>query len=266
MRSVSSARQIGACALLALAVANAASAAAPRKARSAIRGVPQEYYVYDSQVRKPDAPAVIVVSGDGGWHGFIAEVAEYLADHGYPAVGVDAKEYLESLSKPRALEPSQVSGDFAALARFVKERTGAKLLVLIGWSEGAGLAVLGGLDPAVRVDLRGVVAIGLPELNELAWRWSDSVIYVTHKVPNEPTFNSKDYVGCLAPIPLMVIQSTHDEFVPLETARDIFTRARDPKQISFIDSENHRFEGQHPAFWQALDRALAWFESVAAKS
>jgi fermentation-respiration switch protein FrsA (DUF1100 family) len=205
----------------------------------------------------------IVVSGDGGWHGFIADVAEYLAGRGYPVIGMDAKEYLESLSKQKALEPAQVTGDFGAIARFAKEQTGAKALVLMGWSEGAGLAVLGGLDPAERANVRGVVAIGLPELNELAWRWSDSVIYVTKKVPNEPTFNSKDFVGKLAPIPLMVIQSTHDDFVPLATAREIFGRAQEPKQIAFIEARDHRFEGEQPAFWQALDRALTWFEELA---
>ncbi len=248
--------------LLIAGLANQASGAAPRKVPFAIRGVSQELYFFDPAQRKADAPACIVVSGDGGWHGFIAEVAQYLADRGHTAIGVDAKEYLASLSKSRALDPSQVTGDFATLARFAAEQAGAKSIVLAGWSEGAGLVILAGLDPGMRPDLHGVIAIGLPELNELAWRWTDAAIYITHKVPNEPTFNSKDYVGKLAPIPLLMIQSTHDDFVPLETARAIFARAGDPKQLNILDSANHRFDGQRPAFWQALDRALAWFESL----
>lgn len=260
------ARQIVSFGLVAVALTSTSSAASSRKVNFPIRGASQTTYVFDVNDRKPESPAVIIVSGDGGWHGFITEIAQYLADRGYATIGIDAKQYLESLSKPRALEPAQVGGDFLAIARFAEEQTGAKTLVFIGWSEGAGLAVLGGLDPGVRANLRGVIAIGLPELNELAWRWSDSIIYVTHKVPNEPTFNSKDYVGRLAPVPLMVIQSTNDEFVPVEKAREIFARAQDPKQISFIESQNHHFDGQRPAFWQALDRGLAWFESLATKS
>jgi dienelactone hydrolase len=256
-------RRILVVALLLAAAAPAAWATSPRKVRLPVRGVPQTFYLYDAPSSRPNVPVAIVVSGDGGWHGFIADVAEYLAGRGYPVIGMDAKEYLESLSKQKALEPAQVTGDFGAIARFAKEQTGAKALVLMGWSEGAGLAVLGGLDPAERANVRGVVAIGLPELNELAWRWSDSVIYVTKKVPNEPTFNSKDFVGKLAPIPLMVIQSTHDDFVPLATAREIFGRAQEPKQIAFIEARDHRFEGEQPAFWQALDRALTWFEELA---
>jgi len=244
----------------------AAVAGGPRKVSFTIRGAEQTFYVFAPDARKADPPAVIVVSGDGGWHGFIIEIAQYLADRGHTVVGVDAKAYLESLCKPKALEPVQVTGDFASIAQFAKAQSGSKAIILVGWSEGAGLAVLGGLDTTLRADLRGVVAIGLPELNELAWRWSDALIYVTHKVPNEPTFNSKDYVGRLAPVPLMTIQSTHDEFVPVETAREIFARAQEPKQIVWIEADSHHFGGQLPAFWQALDRAFTWFEELASKS
>lgn len=242
---------------------SAAKASNPRKVSLSLRGAQQTLYLYDPASSRPAAPAVIVISGDGGWHGFIAEVAEHLATDGYP--GVDARDYLSTMSKPKALEPAQVSADLSTIVRFARDRTVAKSVVLAGWSEGAGLAVLGGLDPATRGEVRGVVAIGLPELNELAWRWSDSVIYLTKKVPNEPTFNSKDYVGKLSPVPLMVIQSTHDDFVPVATAREIFARAQEPKQFVLIDARNHRFEGQREAFWQALEHALAWFDTLAAR-
>ncbi len=248
--------------LLFLLLVGRAVARGPRKVNLALRGVKQTLYFYDPQPGKADPPVALVASGDGGWHLFITEIAEYLAQKGYPVVGLDAKEYLESLSKSKALEPEQVTSDFAVLIRFAEGQSQAKSAVLVGWSEGAGLAVLGGLDPSVRPGLAGVVAIGLPELNELAWRWSDSVIYLTHKVPNEPTFNSKDYVGKLAPLPLAMIQSTHDDFVPIATAREIFGRAQEPKQFVQIDARSHGFDDQREVFWQALDRALAWFKSV----
>jgi dienelactone hydrolase len=250
---------------LAVAFADAECASGPRKVSLAIRGIRQTFYLYDASPGDASKAAVVVISGDGGWHGFITEVAQYLASRGHPVVGVDARDYLTAMSKPRALEPAQVSADFAIMAQFAKEQTGAKSLVLVGWSEGAGLGVLGGLAPDVRGQLRGVVAVGLPELNELAWRWSDSVIYLTKKVPNEPTFDSNDYVGRLAPVPLVMIQSTHDDFVPVVKAREIFAHAQEPKQLVVLDARNHRFEGQRDAFWQALDRTLAWFDTLAAK-
>ncbi len=248
--------------LMALALAQAALARGPRKVNLSVRGVSQTLYVYDPSTRKSEAPGIVVLSGDGGWHGFIDDVAQYFADHGYVAVGVDSKEYLSSLSRPNALEPAQVTRDVGAIARFARDQAQAKSVVLSGWSEGAGLAVLGALDTDIRPDLQGVIAIGLPDLNELAWRASDAIIYITKKVPNEPTFNSKDYVGKVTPIPMMIIQSSRDDFVPMPTARDIFARARDPKQIVFIDASNHRFEGQRDQFWQTLDRSLVWFQTL----
>ena len=260
------ARLFGLAVLSLLFLGQVLDAAGPRRVNFPIRGAVQTFYLFTPDTRKADAPAAVVVSGDGGWHGLVIEIAQYLNDRGHTVVGVDSKAYLESLGKPKALEPVQVTGDFAAIAQFAKAQAGSKAIILVGWSEGAGLAVLGGLDSGLRPDLRGVVAIGLPESNELAWRWSDAVIYLTHKVPNEPTFNSKDYVGQLAPVPLMTIQSTRDEFVPLATAREIFARARDPKQLALIEADGHHFDGQRPAFWQALERALAWFETLASKT
>ena len=239
-----------------------ALASGVRKVNFTLRTADQTLYVFNPDNPRLDLPAVVAVSGDGGWHGLIIDVAQHLAGTGHTVVGVDAKAYLESLCKPKALEPGQVMSDIGAIAKFAKSQAGAKTIVLVGLSEGAGLVVLGGLDPDTRADLRGVVAIGLPELSELAWRWSDAAIYITHKVPDEPTFNSKDYVGKLAPVPLMLIQSTHDEFVPLAMAREIFALAQEPKQQVLIEAESHHFGGQLPVFWQALDRAFMWFETL----
>lgn len=65
------------------------------------------------------------------------------------------------------------------------------------------------------------------------------MIYVMHKVPDEPRFNSKDYISGLAPVPM---------------------------QLGLIEADSHRFGGQLPAFWQAPDRAFAWFESLTSQA
>ncbi len=252
--------------LLALGLASPPVHADSEKIQTSLRGAEQTFYYFAPRETARAATVAVVISGDGGWRGLIIDLAQHLADCGYPALGVDARDYLSTMSKPKALEPAQVTSDVAAIARLARERSGAKSVVLAGWSEGAGLAVLGGLDPSLRPSLRGVMTIGLPELNELAWRFSDSIIYLTHKVPNEPAFNSKDYIGRLAPAPLMMIQSLHDDFSPETAGREIFARAQEPKQIVFLDARNHHFSGQRPAFFEAVDRALDWFERLAPES
>ena len=74
--------------------------------------------------------------------------------------------------------------------------------ILVGVSEGAGLSVLAATDPATRTAIGGVIGLGLPDINELGWRWKDSLIYITHGTPNEPTFSTASVIGRMSPSPL----------------------------------------------------------------
>ena len=93
--------------------------------------------------------------------------------------------------------------------------------ILIGVSEGAGLSVLAATDPQTKRSIAGVIGLGLPDLNELGWRWKDSLIYVTHGVPKEPTFSTAAIVGRVSPTPLGAIHSTQDEFVALSAVQKV---------------------------------------------
>ena len=63
-------------------------------------------------------------------------------------------------------------------------------------------------DSITQRSIAGVVAIGLPDRNELAWRWRDSLIYLTHGIPNEPTFSAASLIGKVSPLPLAMVHST----------------------------------------------------------
>jgi hypothetical protein len=107
-----------------------------------------------------------------------------------------------------------------------------------------------------------VIALGLPERNELGWRWRDSIIYVTKKVPNEPTFSAREVAGRVAPVPLAAIHSTHDEFVPVPEVRDILASAREPKRLWVVESKNHRFSDNQPELHRSLKEAISWTQSA----
>src|SRR6188474_2747327 len=186
------------------------AAAQPTEALS-IRGHSQSLRIYGPRGGQP----VIVASGDGGWIHLGPHVAELLAGKGYFVVGFDVKAYLESFTSGRTtVRPEDEPADFKVLADFAAQ--GSRLRpILVGVSEGAGLSVLAATDPATRSSIAGVVGLGLPDINELGWRWKDALIYVTHGIPNEPTFSAATLVSKVAPAPLAAIHSTRDEFVPL---------------------------------------------------
>jgi dienelactone hydrolase len=221
----------------------------------ALRGHPQTVRVYGT--RGAGSP-VIVSSGDGGWIHLGPHVAEVLAANGYYVVGFDAKRYLESFTDGRsALQLGDVLRDYRALVEFSGPTSKSKP-ILIGVSEGAGLSVLAATDPQTKKAIAGVVGIGLPNTNELGWRWKDSLIYLTHKVPNEPTFSTAAVVGSVTPVPLAAIHSTKDEFVSVAEVEKVLQSANQPKRLWIIKAQDHRFSDNLQEFDRRLLEAVDW--------
>ena len=222
-----------------------------------IRGKPQLLRLYGQRGNPP----VIVSSGDGGWIHLGPHVAEALAMRGFFVVGVDVKAYLESFtSRTTTLRPEEEPRDFAALAAYAA-RGSSRRPILVGVSEGAGLSVLAATDPSTRAAIAGVMALGMPNLNELGWRWKDSLIYLTHGVPNEPTFSTQAIVDRIAPTPLAAIHSTRDEFVPLAEIQRVIDRAKEPKRLWVIAAADHRFSDKLAELDGRLLDAIAWIRS-----
>ena len=226
-----------------------------------IRGHRQSLRVYGSRGGTP----VIVSSGDGGWIHLAPHVAEVLAAQGCFVVGFDVRAYLTSFtSGSTTLRVEDEPGDYKVLVDFAA-RGATEKPVLIGVSEGAGLSVLAATDPSTRDAIAGVIGLGLSDLNELGWRWKDAVIYLTHDVPKEPTFSAAAMVDRVAPVPLGLIHSTHDEFVPLAEVHQVFERAQQPKKLWMVDAENHRFSDNLAEFDRTLLEAIAWINRAGPK-
>jgi fermentation-respiration switch protein FrsA (DUF1100 family) len=103
-----------------------------------------------------------------------------------------------------------------------------------------------------------VIGLGLPEVNELGWRWKDAIIYLTHRAPDEPTFRASTIVDRVAPLPLCAIHSTHDEFVPVAEIQRVLDHAHEPKKLSIINAADHRFSDNLIGFDQSLLEAIDW--------
>jgi fermentation-respiration switch protein FrsA (DUF1100 family) len=220
-----------------------------------IRGHEQILHLYGS--RGSGDPA-IVSSGDGGWIHLAPHVAETLASHGFFVVGFDVRAYLESFtSGAGTLRPDDEPRDYRVLADYAARGSTRKPL-LIGVSEGAGLSVLAATDPLTKQRIGGVIGLGLPDLNELGWHWKDAVIYITHGLPNEPTFSAAAVVSKVAPVPLAAIHSTRDEFVPVTEVQKTLEHASEPKKLWIVSASNHRFSDNLKEFDERLLEAIQW--------
>ena len=231
--------------------------ASPRAESVTLRGQTQTLHVYGAR----GGPAALVASGDGGWTHLAPQVAEFLAGRGYFVVGLDSKAYLSSFTHgDTTLNPADVPRDFTVLLDYVAGGAGNPPL-LIGVSEGAGLSVLAAGDDTVKSRAAGVLALGLPDQNELGWRFRDSIIYVTKGLPKEPLFSAADVIGKVAPLPVAAIHSTKDEFVPLDQIQMVMDRAREPKRLWLIAAEDHRFGGSDAELTAKLLDAIAWIKA-----
>jgi type IV secretory pathway VirJ component len=238
--------------------AAASGIVAPHLETLTLRGRTQNLHVYGER----KAPVAIVSSGDGGWVHLGPAVAGFLASEGYFVVGFDAKAYLSGFTtSSETLTVEDVPRDYAALVDYAAQGAAGPPL-LVGVSEGAGLSLLAATAPDVQARVQGVVALGLPEKNELGWRWRDSIIYITKKTPNEPTFSAREVANRVAPVPLAAIHSTHDEFVPVSEVREILARARQPKRLWVVESKDHRFSDSQPELQRILKEAISWTESA----
>jgi hypothetical protein len=219
-----------------------------------IRGHKETLHVYGSRTGDP----VILSSGDGGWIHLAPHVAELLAQFGYRVIGFDSRAYLSSFtSSAGTLEPDDVIGDYTALIKYAS-RSGSRPPLLIGVSEGAGLSLLAATGKQSKPLIDGVIGVGLGNMNELGWRWTDATIYLTHHLPHEPLFSANALVNRLAPVPLALIHSLHDEYAPASDADRIVHAAAGPARLWMINATNHRFAGNEAEFDRRLMEAIEW--------
>jgi fermentation-respiration switch protein FrsA (DUF1100 family) len=113
-------------------------------------------------------------------------------------------------------------------------------------------------NPLAQRSIAGVIGIGLPDRNELGWRWKDSLIYVTHRVPDEPTFSAASLIGKVSPLPLALLHSTHDEFVPLAEAQRMLGLGSEPRRLWVVPASDHRFSDNLSEFDRSLLEAIHW--------
>ena len=215
-----------------------------------------------------DGPArlAIYACGDGGWRGLAPRTAQQLAHMGFAVAGIDSKIYLRDFSSVNnPLSIKQLAHDYAdvavALRDYAKVERATPVYVY-GWSLGAGFAIAVGSDAETRANWAGIISIGLPKQNQLV-----SGVRGNHaNLRNESTafygFRSEDLMAQIAPVPLVMIQSTTDTASPQKVGTSLFATAKDPKKYVLIKASNHRFSGAREEFYSALNDAVVWMRET----
>jgi fermentation-respiration switch protein FrsA (DUF1100 family) len=198
-------------------------------------------------------PLLVYATGDAGWWGKDKAIFNRLSSDGYVVAGFSARDYVHHLGRD-AVPPAVIAADFDAIIHGAE--TALKLapltkVVLVGKSRGAGLAVAAAGRPQLRGELAGVLAVALTKEEE----------YVRRRRRRTRQFEmlqTYDYLPAIGAVPVAVIQSTHDGYLPAGQARQLFGADSGARRFVAIESKNHNFGGALDELYDEIDRSLSW--------
>jgi dienelactone hydrolase len=215
----------------------------------------------------PTANALVLyASGDGGWFGAAVEMFHRIGGAGYYTVGFSAKAFLKIDRQPDTpMNPEQLAAEYEQIldtARRELRLQSGTAVVLTGWSRGAAFAVLAASAQGAPRGVRGVLAIGLSEGEDLAIDGpaDESDEGTAAETRNHWPFEPYALMALL-PFRCAVIQATRDNYLAAARARTLFGSDTEKRRLYAIDARNHRFSGGKDAFDRALLDALEWISS-----
>lgn len=153
---------------------------------------------------QPGKVMALVMSGDGNWAHFIAQLSDTLAARGVSVVGLESRAYL---SHPRT--PEETAQDMTRVIRAYLRRWGADSVLVVGFSRGADFApfVVNRLPPEVR---DRVVAVGLFSPSKMA-SFEFHLIDLVHYKHRDTDLDAVPEVDSLSPTPVLCVYGIKDK-------------------------------------------------------
>jgi len=203
----------------------------------------------------PQRPLLVYATGDGGMHRKDLDTYRHLEIWGYPLVGFDARDYVKHLGASDTTTPERLAEDYKgiiATAREVLHLGPARQVVLVGVSRGAGLSVVAAAE--LRDVISGVAAVALTREEEYVWWYQRLVV-----VPRPAVMvDVEEYLPQLGDLPLAVVQSSRDQYLPGARARVLLGADGPNRWLQIVDADNHSFGGAREQMYAAIQRALDW--------
>ena len=214
----------------------------------------------------PLRPLLLYATGDGGFHGNDRAVFDALASFGYPVAGFSARNYLKNLGYVAdTTTPGRLARDYERLVEFSEkalELPPTTPVILVGVSRGAGLAVVAAGQQILRDKLAGVLAIALTKEEEYVRHYRIRRGRLPPGTPRRELvmIETYEYLPRLSTLPVSVIQSTHDGYLPADKARELFGPDTATRQLHPIEARDHSFNGGREALYAQMEQSLSWID------
>ena len=207
-------------------------------------------------------PLLVYATGDGGWHRKDLDLFHHLILMGYPIVGFDAHVYVTHLGNRAETTPVRLGADYGRIIAMARDALHLALdrpVVLVGVSRGADLSVVAAGQRVLRPAVSGVLAVALTREEE----------YVTRRLrlrrgqrtpPAREMVQTYEILPLLGTMPVAVIQSTHDNYLPAAEARGLFGPDTPRRRFEPIESRNHSFSDARDKLYAEMEASLEWID------
>jgi pimeloyl-ACP methyl ester carboxylesterase len=229
--------------------------------RTAFNGHPLKLH-FANAAAPASRPLLVFATGDGGMHRKDLDMYRHLDAWGYPLVGFDARDYVKHLGPTDTTTPERLAQDYRdmiAAAREALHLDPSRRIVLVGVSRGAGLSVVAAGE--LRDAVSGVIAIALTREEEYV-RWYRRLLVLPRR---EVMVDVEEYLQQLGDLPLAVVQSTHDKYLPGAAARVLLGPDGPHRWLQVVDAHNHSFGGARAPLYAAIQRALEWIDNAGSR-
>jgi hypothetical protein len=211
----------------------------------------------------PRGPLLIYATGDAGWRFKDLALYHAIVSWGRPVAGFSAREYVTHFGTDTTT-PERLGRDYLAIitmARAELHLPPHHPVILVGVSRGAGLSVVAAGERAVRDQLSGVLAIALTREEEYV---HGRRLTPDARVLLDPEETSMvqvyEYLPRLGLLPISIVQSTHDEYLPANEARALFGPDTDQRRLDAVAARDHNFSDARQVMYVAAHDALTWIE------
>ncbi len=220
----------------------------------------------------PSAPTFLVAfaTSDGGLHGGSKAIYKHLAQQGYYVAAVSSREVLKSVrSSGKLITFPEATADIEAFIREAKRLLRlpeSTPTIVTGLSRGASIVVLAAGDPSLQRYICGAVAIALTRETDYVKPPEPAQRAVSIRLDEKGGILLYPALDRLGSIPIAVIQSMHDDYVPSSESRSLMGPDTPARRLYEIPASDHAFTGGRSQMLRAVDDALSWITAAAAGS
>lgn len=226
--------------------AHAAVAAAPGNARAVSFATRDGVMLHGSFAPSRNGVTVVLAHGHGATRAQMYPEMVFFEDHGFGVLAFDWRGHGES-SGESSTRGSQERLDLIAALDFLGREPGvdARRIGVVGFSRGGSVAIeVAARDPRISAVVAEAASVSLITAlkRDIGWpryvpdwplRWA------ARRAGLDVAFAPIETVARISPRPVLIIQGTRDDSVPVSDALSLYEAAGEPRQLWLVEGAAH---------------------------